>query len=103
MALVLTSFKEPQGRPKSRRDLAIVYVTKFKAPLADVAAELQAYSTPSLELAPYVGQRNVGGAPEQSHALQEHGLDAALFRQGNTNANRKVVQPAIVRVLQKLL
>lgn len=103
VALVLTSFKEPQGRPKSRRDLAIVYATKLNAPFTDVAAELQAYSTPSLELAPYVGQRNVGGAPEQSHALREQGLEAAIFRQGNTNANRKVVQPAIVRVLQKLL
>ena len=28
------------------------------------------------------------------------GMHAAVLRQGNTNANRKIVQPALVRVLQ---
>ena len=124
LAVIMTSFREDDGKghSKSRRDLAIACADEHNAARVDrVARTLVAYGdsfephAPKLELAPWKGVRRVAsGKRERVAGLQVDaardvlagavravpGMHAAVLRQGNTNANRKIVQPALVRVLQ---
>lgn len=112
VAVVLTSFKDVYATAsKSRRDLVLAYAPHSPAASFDaVVRELRAYNTPSLGLEAYQGQRKVDGQWEGVHALGADSrvrsdptrFHAAVFRQGRVSANRKVVQPAIVRILTQL-
>ncbi|PKI82349.1 exopolyphosphatase [Malassezia vespertilionis] len=122
IAVVLPSFKEMHnGKLKSRRDFAMLYAApQGGKAFADVLAELEAWGKPGslapsatfLDLRPWRGQRLIRGERERVHGLGADGqvqiptaapIYGTVLRQGNTNANRKVVQPALVRILKYIL
>ena len=104
------------GKTKSRRDLALAYFGEARF-LEQVASSLEAFGSKrpfhdgvSLELETWKGQRRVpGGKRERNMGIHGHqvssvpGMTAVVWRQRNTNANRKIVQPALLRVLHHLL
>ena len=117
MAVVLLSYREAMdGKTKSRRDLALAYFGEARF-LEQVASSLEAFGSKrpfhdgvSLELETWKGQRRVpGGKRERNMGIHGHqvssvpGMTAVVWRQRNTNANRKIVQPALLRVLHHLL
>lgn len=128
MAVVLLSYRERRdadstsadadARPKSRRDLALAMhgaVAPTHA-LERVASALKAHGAQgdgvSFDLAPWKGQRRsvASGKRERAHGVQpDHtvpsvpGMAAVVWRQRNARANRKLVQPALMRIIQSLL
>lgn len=117
MAVVLLSYREStESKTKSRRDLALAYLGEAHF-LEQVASSLEAYGSKKpfrdgvpLELEAWKGQRRVpSGKRERIMGIHGHqvssvpGMSAVVWRQQNTNANRKIVQPALLRVLHHLL
>ncbi|KAL4399074.1 exopolyphosphatase [Malassezia pachydermatis] len=127
MAVVLASYSEAQAdtqERKSRRDLAIAYrdydhTRDSSADMARIIAGLEQFGTAvvapdgiALDLQTWKGERRI---PTTGKKERVQGLDAAhrvravpgvwgaVWRQGNTQANRKIVQPALLRVLQYVL
>lgn len=116
MAVMLTSHRETRADQTSerRRDLVLVY--RGAAPeLERVVRGLEAHDTHALaqgdevlDLRPWKGERRlVSGKRERASGLDADGrvqaapgVCAAVLRQGNAHANRKIVQPALLRVLQ---
>ncbi|WFD04339.1 exopolyphosphatase [Malassezia obtusa] len=103
-ALVILAAYRTGEKRKKRRDLVLVYAADAPA-FADVVARLEAHDAPSLVLGAYAGERRIDGAVERARGVGADGalggVRAALFAQGNTKANRKVVQPVLVDVLQR--
>lgn len=104
MAVVLSAYK---AEAKSRRDLALA----LRGTPAELANLSQALSSESLGLEKWKGERRtkdgkkerLGGLDAEGRVRAVPGLVGAVWRQGNTAANRKVVQPALVRALQRAL
>ncbi|WFD20529.1 exopolyphosphatase [Malassezia caprae] len=104
MAVVLSSYKTES---KSRRDLALA-LRGSASELADVG---QALEGTALGLKAWKGERRtengkkerVAGVDAKGHVRSVPGIVGAVWRQGNTAANRKVVQPALLRALQRAL
>ncbi|WFC97322.1 exopolyphosphatase [Malassezia yamatoensis] len=106
--VVLCSYSDSETG-KSRRDLVLMYSSSAQdlSSFSQVLEQLVMHPNPSLDLTPYVSPRIVDGMPEHALGLttddriSEH-VHAAVFAQGNTKANRKVVQPVMVDVLSNV-
>lgn len=124
MAVILLSYRERKNdrehggeRMKSRRDLAMAF---HGAPdiLQRMASSLEQYGTQQLfpdgvhlQLDTWKGERRtssgqrerVGGLEVSRQVRGMPGISGIVWRQRNTQANRKIVQPALQRVLQTAL
>lgn len=89
------------------RDLVLMYAANAHddSVFSAVLEKLVSRTRPSLDVTPYVSPRLVDGAPEHPLALStddrlDSEVHAAVFSQGNVRANRKVVLPVLLEVLQ---
>lgn len=104
MAVVLSSYKTDT---KSRRDLALA----LRGHVAELAGIKQALESTALGLETWKGERRtsngkkerVAGLDAEGRVRSVPGLVGVVWRQSNTAANRKVVQPALLRAIQRAL
>lgn len=104
MAVVLSSYKTDT---KSRRDLALA----LRGSASELAGVRQALEGTTLGLETWKGERRtengkrerVAGVDAEGRVRSVSGVVGAVWRQGNSAANRKVVQPVVLRALQHAL